>query len=60
MPPLHHKLPDEDFHFSKSEVLKWISERPSLLIYVWDQAKNAGEIEFDPKTGKWRGVNYDD
>lgn len=59
MPPLYHKLPGEDFNFKKSEVLKWISERPSLLLYVFNHLEHA-EIEYNPNTGKWQGVNYEE
>lgn len=58
MPPLYHTLPGEKYHSSKSEVLKWLSERPELTEYLLEQAKNAREIYYDPTTGKWQGVNY--
>lgn len=59
MPPLYHTLPGEKFSNKKSEVLKWISERPALLNYVFNQASNAKEIIYNPNTGKWQGVDYD-
>ena len=59
MPPLFHTLPNEKFHPDKSEVLKWLSERPALISYIFDQASNAKEIVYNPETGKWQGVDYE-
>lgn len=60
MPPLYHTLPGEKYNPWKSEVLKWISERPGLLLYVFDKLTQGGQIVYDPETGKWQGVDYDD
>ncbi|MEK4700381.1 hypothetical protein MKX47_12360 [Solibacillus sp. FSL R7-0668] len=60
MPPLYHTLPSEEFNRGKSEVLKWLAERPALIEYVYDQAKNKGEIIYDATTGKWQGVYWED
>ena len=59
MPPLHHMLPGESFDYRKSEVLKWITARPALIEYVYDQAKQKGEIIYDKETGKWQGVDWE-
>lgn len=60
MPPLHHTLPGEKYNHKKSEVFRWISTSPELLIYVFDHAKEAGLISYNPSTGKWQGVDYDE
>lgn len=59
MPPLFHKLPGEKYNRKNSEVLKWLSERPGLFEYVFDQASNAKEIVYDSETGKWQGADYE-
>lgn len=59
MPPLYHTLPGEQYDPKKSQVLKWISERPGFLAYVFDKLVQSGQIEYDTDTGKWQGVDYD-
>jgi len=59
MPPLYHTLPGEKYSYKKSEVLKWLSERPALIEYIFETVKNK-EIIYNPDTGKWQGVNYDE
>ncbi|MGP8314673.1 hypothetical protein ACG0Z4_27790 [Enterocloster aldenensis] len=59
MPPLYHSCPGEKYNPKKSEVLKWISERPSLLTYTFDKLVQSGQIEYNSDTGKWQGVDYD-
>ncbi|HCX52476.1 MAG TPA: hypothetical protein DG757_26415 [Bacillus sp. (in: Bacteria)] len=59
MPPLYHTLPGEKYHYSKSEVLDWLSKRPMLIEYIYEQASNAGLIIYDSATGIWTGVEYD-
>ena len=60
MPPLYHTLPGETYDAKKSEVLNWISERPGLLTYMFDKLVSGKYIFYDPDTGKWQGVDYDD
>lgn len=60
MRPLHHNFPGEKYDRKKSEVLKWLSERPSLIEYIFEQAANAKEIFYNPETGKWQGVDWED
>lgn len=57
MPPLYHTLPGEKYSHKKSEVLKWLSERPALIEYIFETVKNK-EIVYNPKTGKWQGADY--
>lgn len=59
MPPLYHTLPGEEFDYKKSQVLRWLSERPELLLYLFDVVSNH-EIVYNPDTGKWQGVDYED
>lgn len=59
MPPLYHTQPGEIYNWKKSEVLKWLADRPALVEYIFETVKNK-EIIYNPETGKWQGVNYDD
>ena len=34
MPRLYHTLPNEEFDYDKSQVLKWIASQPELLNYL--------------------------
>lgn len=59
MPSLHRTQPGEKYSYKQDEVLKWISERPGLLTYVFDKLAQGGYIEYDPETNTWQGVDYD-
>ena len=58
MPPLYRTQPGKEYNFQNDEVLKWISERPGLLTYVFDKLNAAGYVVYDTVTGKWQGVDY--
>lgn len=58
MPPLFHKLPDEDFDLRKSRTLWWLIKQPEVLKYIWDIVKQSGAIVYDDKTHKWQGVDF--
>lgn len=60
MPPLYHTLPGEKYHYSRSEVLDWLSKRPMLIEYIYEQASNAGLIIYDSTAGTWQGVGWED
>jgi hypothetical protein len=62
MPPLHHKLPDEEYDPEKSEVLQWIIKRGWLgkKSHKWAQdimtlAYKQGFLQFDKEEGTWSG-----
>lgn len=59
MPALYHKLPDREFSVENSQVIKWAIEQPNILSYLWDRIKQSGYVNYDPKSGKWKGVNHD-
>lgn len=59
MPPLYHKLPGEEFHYKKSEVLKWLSERPILIEYLFDRAVSTKQIVYNKNTGTWQGIHWE-
>ena len=59
MPPLYHKLPDEEFDYRKSRTLWWLVKQPSVLKYIWDIVKQSGSVVYDAKTGKWKGINFE-
>lgn len=58
MPPLRHSIPGEEFDIKKSEVVKWLLRNPAILNYVWNNIKQSGVVEYNPKTGTWKGVDY--
>ncbi|NBJ71030.1 MULTISPECIES: hypothetical protein [Clostridia] len=60
MPPLYHTLPGEKYSHRKSEVLKWLSERPALIEHVFTDVSNSKDIFYNPETGKWQGVDYEE
>lgn len=60
MPRLYHTLPNEEFDYDKSQVLKWISNQPDLLNYLRYTLFNIGYIEYDKATGTWKGIDVHD
>lgn len=59
MPPLRHSVPGREFDITESEAAVWISNQPEIMQKIFDTARYHGLIKYDPKTGKWRGVDYD-
>lgn len=59
MPPLRHTPPGQPkpFDIRRSEVAAWLVARPEIMQYVFDAARSAGVISYDPKTGTWRGAD---
>ena len=60
MPKLYHTLPNEEFDYDKSQVLKWIASQPELLKYMHNKLSNIGYIEYDKTTGTWKGIDVHD
>ena len=60
MPPLYHTLPGEEYDPEKSEVLKWLSTRPELISYLFSRVRNFKEVAYDPETGIWQGINWEE
>lgn len=64
MPPLFHKVPGEEFDIKKSEAVKWLLSQPEIANYVFHRITSQGTsnplIVYNPKTGKWQGVDYHD
>lgn len=62
MPPLRHNFGGE-FDPAKSEVIKWLISQPVILNYLFDAVRGKvykdPYIVYDPETGKWQGVDYD-
>lgn len=56
MPPLANSFQD----IRNSEVLKWLVQQPEVLNYIWNNIKNSGSVVYNPITGKWKGVSYED
>lgn len=58
MPPLFHKIPNEEFDLRKSRTLWWLVKQPEILNYIWEAVKQSGAIVYDNATKKWRGVDF--
>jgi|GEM_PF-842675 len=60
MPPLYHKLPEQEFEIRKSETIDWLINQPEILAYLWDEvARKSENVIYDKNTGKWQGVDYE-
>ena len=60
MPPCYHTLLGKDFDIMKSEVVQWLISQPEILNFLWNHIKNSCDVIYDPDTGLWQGVDYDD
>jgi hypothetical protein len=60
MPPLFHKIPDEDFDYRKARTLWWLVKQPEVLKYVWDIVKQSDAVIYDGTTRKWHGVDFEE
>lgn len=60
MPPLKRTQPGEKYSYKNDEVLKWISQRPGLLNYVFDKLAGNGYIVYNKDTGEWQGIYYEE
>ena len=60
MPPLFHKLPNEEFDIRKARTLWWLIKQPQVLKHIWDIVKQSGAIKYDSSTGKWQGVDFEE
>jgi hypothetical protein len=59
MPELTHWLGhDQSFSIAQSEVVKWLIKQPECQQFLFNCMKNAGVIEFDLESRRWRGVNW--
>lgn len=59
MPPLHHRLPGEDYDVARSEVVDWLVTQPSIRERVFYEAKQSKLIEYDAEDGVWIGVDWE-
>lgn len=66
MPPLRHRLKNEKFDITKSEVAQWLIQQPEIMEWIFDHVNNIkfhGRellIKFNPDIGMWQGVDYVD
>lgn len=66
MPPLAHSEKCKLFDIMKSEVVNWIVMQPEVRQWLFDKVtdktggRNPEFIKYNPYTGKWQGVDYDD
>ena len=58
MPLLYHSFPDEEYDPTQSQVLRWISEQPELMEWIFRQS--TGYVIYEPQWGAWRGVGEHD
>ncbi|OEC03150.1 hypothetical protein GY31_03325 [Lysinibacillus sphaericus] len=58
LPPSYHTLPGEVFDIRNSEVINWLIKQPEILNYLWNNIKNSDDVEYNPATGVWTGVEY--
>lgn len=56
MPPLHHKLPNEQYDFFKSEAMKWLLSQPKVQASLITQMNK--HCVYDKDTGTWVGKEY--
>lgn len=60
MPPLYHKLPDQEYDVEKSELVKWLIRQPSIKKWLGSYLKSLSDyVQYDHETRKWVGVNYE-
>ncbi len=60
MPPLYHTLPEQDFSYDDSEVLKWLGEQKVVLSWLLNSAYKNNYLKYNKDTGMWQGVDYND
>lgn len=58
MPPLYHKLPNQEFSYERSEVFKWISNQKEALGWLLGSAYKNKYLKYNKETGKWQGIDY--
>lgn len=59
MPPSYHKMPNGNYDVHKSECVEWLIKQTDIKHFIWDQFKQSKDIEYDPETGLWSGVDYE-
>lgn len=58
MPPYYHwPDPSRPFDLGKSEVIRWLMEHPQAGRILFNAARSAAAIIYDPTTRRWRGCN---
>lgn len=59
MPPLYHKIPNEEYDNKKSQVIEFLSkDEDGALNWLFRYIEQKGLIVYDPETGKWQGKDY--
>jgi hypothetical protein len=57
MPAAKKHQPEESFDIAKSEIVRWLVQRPIILQYLFDKVKESGAIIYDAETGTWKGCD---
>lgn len=60
MPNLKHRTDNKEFNIMDSEVCAWLVSQPSIRQKIFNMAVNNSVIKFNPDTGKWQGVDYEE
>ena len=57
MPALLRRQPGQAYVPEADDVLRWVSEQPELLDYVFELLSRRGHVTYNPETGEWKGVD---
>lgn len=60
MPPLKRTHPGETYSTESDKVLQWLTQQPTLLMFLFDKLAASGCIKYNPNTKEWVGVDYAD
>lgn len=59
MPPMFHNKPGQEFNINNSDVANWLVSQPEIKQKIFNMANYKKVIVFNPDTGKWQGVEYE-
>lgn len=59
IPSLYHKLPDQDFDIEKKSSLQMDKRTTRILEYIMNILKQAKYVVYNPDTGQWKGIDYE-
>lgn len=60
MPRLYHKLPNQDFSITDSEVLNWLGTQHEILDWLRNSLYKNNYIKYNSDTKMWQGVDFDE
>ena len=59
MPPLQHSITGTDYDVRKSKAVQFMIRQPEIMQKIFNMAMNHKVIQYDPISGKWKGVDYE-